>query len=123
MDDLKVILEDWPESDIQKDIAIRIATHAQARRKEFCIDPATILILINCVISVIRLLYVCKSDAGVEGSIRNPGVLDKYLLKRQIKKNFPKHEVDIIYKAMVDVCQTLSQREINELLDTVKEKQ
>jgi len=121
MDELKAILSDWPDADIQKDIAIRVATHAQARRREFSVDPATILIIINCIVNVIRLLYVCKTDAGIEDSIRKPGILDKYLLKRQIKKNFSKHEVEPVYKAMIDVCQTLSQREINELLDSTKE--
>ena len=122
MDELKSMLAEWPAPDIQKDIAIRIATHAQARRREFSVDPATILIIINCIINVIRLLYVCKTDAGVEGSIRKPGRVEKYLLKRQVKKEFPKHEVEPVYLAMIDVCKTLSQKEINELLDSTKEK-
>ncbi len=122
MDELKAILSDWPEPDIQKDIAIRIATHAQARQREFSVDPATILIIINCIINVIRLLYVCKTDAGVESFIRKPGVVEKYLLKRQVKKNFPKHQVGPVYMAMLDVCKTLSQKEINDLLDSIKEK-
>jgi hypothetical protein len=122
MDELKSVLAEWPAADIQKDIAIRIATHAQARRREFSVDPATILIIINCIINVIRLLYVCKTDAGVEGSIRKPGRVEKYLLKRQVKKEFPKHEVEPVYLAMIDVCKTLSQKEVNELLDSTKEK-
>lgn len=121
MNDMNEILASWDIPSIQSDVAIRVATHAQAKDTNFSLDPATILIIINCIINVIRLLYVCKTDAGIEDSIRKPGILDKYLLKRQIKKNFPKHEVEPVYKAMIDVCQTLSQREINELLDSTKE--
>ena len=121
MDELKAILSDWPDADIQKDIAIRVATHAQARRREFSVDPATILILINCIISVIRLLYVCKNSNGVAKSIGKPGRIEKFLLHRQVKKNFTKDQVEPVYKAMLDVCGQLSQKEINELLDSVKE--
>lgn len=121
MDSNEEILSGWEQPQIQKDIATRVATHAQARQKEFSVDPATILILINCIISVIRLLYVCKNSDGVAKSIGKPKRIEKFLLRRQIKKNFTKDQVDPVYKAMLDVCVQLSQKEINELLDSVKE--
>ena len=112
--------DDVPE--IQEVIATRIAIHAQSKEDQFFVDPATILVLINCIISVIRLLYVCKNSNGVAKSIGKPGRIEKFLLHRQVKKNFTREQVDPVYKSMLDVCGQLSEKEIQELLESIKEK-
>ena len=122
MSNLKPI-QQWDDvPEIQEAIATRIAIHAQSKEDQFFVDPATILILINCIISVVRLLYVCKNSDGVVKSIGNPRRIEKFLLHRQVKKNFTREQVDPVYKAMLDVCGQLSEKEIQELLESIKEK-
>ncbi len=122
MSNLKPI-QNWDDvPEIQEAIATRIAIHAQSKEDQFFVDPATILVLINCIISVIRLLYVCKSKESIAESVNKPTYVEKFLLHRQVKKNFPKKQVKAVYNSMITVCKQLSEKEIKELLGTIKEK-
>ncbi len=107
--------------EIQQSIATRVAAHAQAKYSSFSIDPLTIIAIINCIITVIRLLYVCYfTDKAVAGSVKNNSLLHKIVLKRQIRKQFQnKDERKAVYGAMLDVSSGLSESELNELLESI----
>ena len=107
--------------EIQLSIATRVATHAQAKYSSFSIDPLTIIAIINCIITVIRLLYMCYfTDKAVADSVKNNSLLHKIVLKRQIRKQFQnKDERKAVYGAMLDVSSSLSEYEINDLLESI----
>jgi hypothetical protein len=107
--------------EIQRSIAIRVAAHAQAKYKSFSLDPLTIITIINCIIGVVRLLYMCYfTNKAVAKSVKNNSLLHKIVLKRQIRKQFKnKDERKAVYGAMLDVSSSLSEREINDLLESI----
>jgi hypothetical protein len=107
--------------EIQESIATRIAVHAQAKYSNFSIDPLTIITIINCVISVVRLLYMCYfTDRAVASSVKSNSLLHKIVLKRQIRKRFQnKDERKAMYGAMLNVSSNLSERELNDLLESI----
>ena len=107
--------------EIQHSIAIRVAAHAHAKYRNFSIDPLTIIAIINCIIGVIRLLYMCYfTDKAVAKSVKNNSLLHKLLLKREIRKQFKnKDERKAMYGAMLDVSNSLSEHELNHLLESI----
>jgi len=109
-------------SDIQKEIATRIATHARMQHKNFSIDPFTIMAILNCIIAVVKLLYMCYSEDSMKSGFRNPGIIQKLLLKREIRKHFNKEDRQAVYGAMLEVSNSLSEAEIKDLLDSIGEK-
>jgi hypothetical protein len=122
MNDMNEILASWDIPSIQSDVAIRVATHAQAKDTNFSLDPATILIIINCIISLIRLLYVCNSKKNIEYYFKNPGLIQKHWIKKSVKKNFSKKHYKHMYLSILEVCSQMSEKEIKQLLESVKEK-
>ena len=53
-------------------------------------DIITIVAICNCIISVIRLIYVCYSNNADRAlqSIQRPGLFQRFFIKREISKNF-----------------------------------
>ena len=53
-------------------------------------DIIRIVAICNCVISVIRLIYVCYSNNADRAlqSIQRPGLFQRLFIKREIRKNF-----------------------------------
>ena len=74
----------------QSVIANRIMAHAQSRDESFSFDPWTIMAICNCIISVVKLLYVCYSTKSVASAIKKDSVLHRILLKREIRKKILK---------------------------------
>ena len=107
--------------EIQKTIATRVAAHAQAKCSNFSLDPLTIIAIINCIIGVIRLLYVCYfTDKAVARSVKNNSLLHRIMLKREIRKQFKnKDKRKAMYGAMLNVSSSLSERELNDLLESI----
>ena len=107
--------------EIQRSIATRVAVNAQSKYKSFSLDPLTIIAIINCIITVVRLLYMCYfTDKAVSNSVKNNSLLHKMLLKRQIRKQFQnKDERKAVYGAMLDVSRGLSESELNDLLESI----
>ena len=98
--------------DIQKVIATRIATFAKAKDDNFSIYPFTIMAILNCIIAIVKLLYMCYSKESIASKISSDSILHKLLLKREIRKQFKdKKERKALYDAMLDVSKQLSKTE------------
>lgn len=107
----------------QRKVADRIMSHAQSRDKNFSFDPFTIMAICNCIISVVKLLYMCYSTNSVASAIKKDSVLHRVLLKREIRKNFKdKNQRKVLYSSFSDVSKTLSQRELLNLLESIQEQ-
>ena len=106
--------------DVQTKIAIRVASHANASDEKFSIDPFTIMAIINCIIAVIKLLYMCYSENSVSSKIKKRNIIHNFLLKREIRKQFTnQRDRKAVYTAMLDVSSSLSDSEIKDLLNSI----
>lgn len=106
--------------DIQKVIATRIATFAKAKDDNFSIDPFTIMAILNCIIAIVKLLYMCYSKESIASKISSDSILHKLLLKREIRKQFKdKKERKALYDAMLDVSKQLSKTEKKNLIESI----
>ena len=76
----------------QQMIASRVLAHAQAKDRNFSFDPWTIMAICNCIIAVVKLLYMCYGKSGTLNRIRKPSLLQKIILKREVRKHFGKEE-------------------------------
>tara|TARA_R110002051_G_scaffold171267_1_gene241777 strand:+ start:19 stop:363 length:345 start_codon:yes stop_codon:yes gene_type:complete len=108
--------------EIQNTIAIRVLRHAQAKHSEFSLDPFTIIAISNCIISIVKLLYMCYSKEGTAGVFKKQNVLHRFLLRREVNKRFAsREERRAMYTSMSDVSKTLSESELFQLLDSIQE--
>lgn len=108
-------------SDIQSEIVLRIASYAQAKNKKFSIDPFTIMAILNCIIAVVKLLYMCYSTESISAKMKKGSVIHNLLLKREIRKRFnSKDDRQAVYEGMLQVSKSLSGKELNDLLDSIK---
>ena len=113
--------ENTPE--IQKEIATRIASHAQAADKGFSFDPFTIMAICSCIVSIVKLLYMCYSKESIYARMKNGSIIQRILLKREIRKHFIRTEDKrAVYGAVLDVSTSLSETELNSLLDSILEE-
>jgi len=113
--------ENTPE--IQKEIATRVASHAQASNNSFSIDPFTIMAILNCIIAIVKLLYMCYSKKSIFTGMKKGNMIHKILLKREIRKHFiRKEDKQAVYGAVLDVSASLSETELNDLLDSILEE-
>ena len=103
-------------------IATRVLSHAQAKDESFSFDPFTIMAICNCIISVVKLLYMCYSKEGVASAIKKRSYIHTILLKREIRKNFKdKKQRKILYKSFAEVGASLSEMELLNLMDSIQE--
>ena len=103
-------------------IATRVLSQAQAKDENFSFDPFTIMAICNCIISVVKLLYMCYSKKGIASAIKKRSYLHTILLKREIRKNFKnKKQRKIIYKSFAEVGASLSEMELINLMDSIQE--
>ena len=103
-------------------IATRVLSHAQAKDENFSFDPFTIMAICNCIISVVKLLYMCYSKERIASAIKRRSYLHSLLLKREIRKNFKnKKQRKIIYKSFMEVGASLSEMELVNLMDSIQE--
>ena len=80
----------------------KVCLKVSHRNKRFTIDPITIIIIANCIISVIRLLYVCyfnNSGAALKG-MREPDWFQKLMIKTQISRYVTSDLSKDVYDAM-----------------------
>ena len=107
---------------IQNLIAVRVLSHAQAKDDSFSFDPFTIMAICNCIISVVKLLYMCYSKKGIASAIKRRSYLHSVLLRREIRKNFKdKKQRKMIYKSFMEVGASLSEMELLNLMDSIQE--
>lgn len=107
--------------EIQLNVARKVLAHAQAKDGSFSFDPWTIMAICNCIISVCKLLYMCYGKSGAAGRIKNPSLLQKIILKKEIRKHFSKEERQTMYVSMLDACNALSVTELSKLMDSTQE--
>jgi len=109
---------------IQSLIATRVLTHAQSKSDKFSLDPLTILTIINCIISLIRLLYMCYSKESIIYSIKQDSLVHRVLLRREVRRKFKSPEKRrALYKSFSEVSQTLSQKEVTDLVESITPKE
>lgn len=101
-------------------IASKIASYANAKNQNFAIDPILILMLAGLIVNLIRLWMACSDRNKIHKQMKEPSLLFKFLLKREIAKKFAKDKRQDIYNSMLDVSKELSQQEVNNLLDEVE---
>jgi len=115
----KETMDQWFVPEIQYNTALKVANYANAKNATCTVDPATLLIIVNIIVNVIRLLYTCLKDNTVAKMIKNPGRVQKYLLYREVKKNFPHEQRKSIYEGLLSACSNLSECEVKELMMSV----
>ena len=105
---------------IQVLISEKIADQAQASEKNFSIDPFTIMAILNCIIALVKLLYMCYSKESIANKMVNKSAMHRFLLKREIRKKFrEKTDREALYNAMLEVSKQLSETEKKELIDSI----
>lgn len=72
-------------------LAKEIASNIEDGKKNYSFDFGLIVIIGSIVISVIQLLMKCNVfGRSLEDRVKNPGALDKILLRKAIKDKLPK---------------------------------
>ena len=72
-------------------LAKEIASNIEDGKKNYSFDFGLIVIIGSIIISVIQLLMKCNVfGRSLEDRIKNPGALDKILLRKAIKDKLPK---------------------------------
>ena len=80
----------------------KVCLKVSNRNDRFTIDPITIIIIANCIISVIRLLYVCyfnNSGSALKG-LRSPDWFQKLMIKAQVSRYVTSELREDVYSAM-----------------------
>ena len=107
-------------NDKLQEVSTKIANKAKELNTSFSIDPFTIMAICNCIISIVKLLYMCYSKSDIHSAITKTekGIFQKFLLKREIRKNFKnKDKRKAIYDAFLEVSGELSKDDVNILLE------
>lgn len=102
-------------------VANKIATTANAKDKNFSIDPFTIIAIINVIVGLIRIIMECRKRRDqAKAIIRKPGILARFIMRREIRKNFPPSQRKSLYDAMLVVSSSLSDKELDDSLDLIE---
>jgi len=102
-----------------------VLTRVSERNENFSIDPLTIIAIINCIIGVIRLLYVCfskRGDVALEG-LRNPNFVQRILIKRQIRKHAGKEYEADVYDSMREHSYQMDADDVTNIIRLYDSKQ
>jgi len=92
----------------------KVCLKVSRRNKRFTIDPITIIIIANCIISVIRLLYVCyfnNSGAALKG-MKEPDWFQKLMIKTQISRYVTSDLSKDVYDAMQEQSNEMEDADI-----------
>lgn len=103
-------------------IATKIISNANAKNNNFAIDPMLILMLAGLIVNLIRLWMACRDKSNIHKQMKEPSLLFKLLLRKEINKNFAKDKRKEIYDSVIDVSKQLSEQEVNNLLDEVEKR-
>ena len=111
------------DDDVQS-IVDSVLTKVSDRNDKFSIDPITIIAIINCVIGVVRLLYVClnRSDSTLRG-LRDPNFIQRFLIKRQIRKHADKEHASDIYDSIREHAHQMNEDDIMRLVNLYDSQQ
>jgi len=109
--------------EIQLNVARKVFAHAQAKDGSFSFNPSTIMAICNCIIAVCKLLYMCYSSKGVSKAVKTNSILHNILLKREIRKQFKnKTQRKVMFRAILDAGASLSEIELNQLMESIQEQ-
>lgn len=92
----------------------KVCLKVSNRNERFTIDPITIIIIANCIISVIRLLYVCyfnNSGAALKG-MKEPDWFQKLMIKTQISRYVTSDLSKDVYDAMQEQSNEMEDADI-----------
>ncbi len=103
------------------ELAERVQVYAQAENKKFGIDPLTLLTIFKIMMTLINLLYRCRgSEESVKGSIKRPGFMARFVMRRVIAKRLLRSERKAAYNALITVSGQLSEKELSEVISSYK---
>jgi hypothetical protein len=97
----------------------KVCLKVSRRNKRFTIDPITIMIIANCIISVIRLLYVCYSNnsgAALKG-MREPDWFQKLMIKTQISRYVTSDLSKDVYDAMQEQSNEMEDADVVNIIN------
>ena len=96
----------------------KVSLKVSNRNDRFTIDPITIIIIANCIISVIRLLYVCyfnNSGSTLKG-LRNPDWFQKLMIKTQISRYVTSDLSPDVYNAIQEQSSEMADGDIMNII-------
>jgi hypothetical protein len=102
-------------------VALRINTQANSENDKFGIDPLTVITIVNLILTLIKLLNRCRSEARVNKTIRRPGPIVRLLMRRQIAKEYPSSERKAVYNAVLKESKEMSDEELDGIINYYKE--
>jgi hypothetical protein len=105
------------------DIALKATTFTEAKIKSKKDNYNSIIIVLavaSLIVNVIRLWMVWKDKKDLPQQIKNPSFINRFILRREVGKLFSKDEKQIIYESILEVSKTLSEQEINDLIEEVE---
>ena len=97
----------------------KVCLKVSRRNNTFTIDPITIIIIANCIISVIRLLYVCyfnNSGAALKG-MREPDWFQKLMIKTQISRYVTSDLSKDVYDAMQEQSNEMEDADVVNIIN------
>jgi len=71
---------------ISKRIYTRLQSKVSPEENHIAVDPVTMIIIIQIVTLLIRTLQNCKNGASLKSTFTDPTRVDKFILKRIIRK-------------------------------------
>ena len=116
----KVTRDNYQELDDNvRAVVDKVCLKVSRRNKRFTIDPITIIIIANCIISVIRLLYVCyfnNSGAALKG-MREPDWFQKLMIKTQISRYVTSDLSKDVYDAMQEQSNEMEDADVVNIIN------
>ncbi len=104
-------------------IAEKIAASANAKDENFGFDPFTIIAIINIIIGITRIIIECRKNRDTAfATVRKPGIFARFMLKREIRKNFPPNKRKCVYDAIIAVAPSLSNEELEDGFSLVEKE-
>lgn len=83
------------------------------------------LMIVSIIVSILRLMQSCNFfGKSIEQRIKNPGPIDRALLKRTIRQKLNKDQLHLsgeLYKQILSKTPDLSSQQINQMMEEVKE--
>lgn len=106
------------------DFTHKITSSLKDEEKDYSFDPTLIVIIGSILINVLQLLVKCNIfGRKLEDRIKNPGPIDRILLRKAIKNKLTSeyvHLKDKIQEKILEEVQNLSKEKINLMAEEAK---
>lgn len=105
-----------------RELSESVASKVASRRNIYALDPMTVITIANCVIGIIKFLYICFSNKprDILFDMRSPGFFQKIMIKRQIRKHVDKDMVDDMYYSLVQQAKEMTTTDVDNMLTVYK---